>query len=92
MPKGYFLYNIFTENGKEPKNYGYLHTGGLDGVKHFALWPLVKAAQSCFGTDQWPGNFAELKSQGSNYWLRCEMSPGVRSSLDCWDWKVCWWA
>jgi len=35
---------------------GYLHTGELDGVKHFALWPLVQAAESCFGTDQWPGN------------------------------------
>lgn len=33
---------------------GYLHTGELDGVKHFALWPLAQAAESCFGTDQWP--------------------------------------
>jgi catechol 2,3-dioxygenase-like lactoylglutathione lyase family enzyme len=35
---------------------GYLHTGELDGVKHFALWPLSQAAVSCFGTDQWPDN------------------------------------
>jgi catechol 2,3-dioxygenase-like lactoylglutathione lyase family enzyme len=35
---------------------GYLHTGGLDGVKHFALWPLAQAAQSCFGADGWPGD------------------------------------
>jgi catechol 2,3-dioxygenase-like lactoylglutathione lyase family enzyme len=35
---------------------GYLHTGGLDGVKHFALWPLTQAAESCFGTDEWPGD------------------------------------
>ena len=35
---------------------GYLHTGKLDGVKHFALWPLAQAAESCFGTDQWPSN------------------------------------
>ena len=34
---------------------GYMHTGALDGVKHFALWPLAQAAESCFGTDQWPG-------------------------------------
>ncbi|MGP8260422.1 MAG: VOC family protein [Acidobacteriaceae bacterium] len=33
---------------------GYLHTGELSGVKHFALWPLAQAAKSCFGTDQWP--------------------------------------
>ena len=35
---------------------GYLYTGGLDGTKHFALWPLAQAAQSCFGTDQWPAD------------------------------------
>ena len=34
----------------------YLHTGKLEGVKHFALWPLAHAAQSCFGTDTWPKN------------------------------------
>ena len=33
---------------------GYLHTGELDGAKHFALWPLSQAAQSCFGKDAWP--------------------------------------
>src|SRR5690242_3031030 len=37
---------------------GYLHTGELDGVKHFALWPLAQAATSCFGTDRWPGHLA----------------------------------
>ncbi|WOE32285.1 MULTISPECIES: VOC family protein [unclassified Acinetobacter] len=26
----------------------------LEGVKHFALWPLSQAAQSCFGIDDWP--------------------------------------
>ena len=35
---------------------GYLHTGGLEGVKHFALWPLSQAAQSCFSSDKWPGD------------------------------------
>jgi catechol 2,3-dioxygenase-like lactoylglutathione lyase family enzyme len=35
---------------------GYLHTGELDGVKHFALWPLAQAAESCFDKDQWPGH------------------------------------
>ncbi len=40
---------------KEDNN-GYLHTGDIEGVKHFALWPLAQAAESCFGTAQWPGN------------------------------------
>jgi catechol 2,3-dioxygenase-like lactoylglutathione lyase family enzyme len=38
---------------KEEPN-GYLHTGALDGVKHFALWSLAQAAESCFGTQEWP--------------------------------------
>jgi catechol 2,3-dioxygenase-like lactoylglutathione lyase family enzyme len=33
---------------------GYLHTEQLEGVKHFAAWPLSQAAESCFGTDTWP--------------------------------------
>jgi catechol 2,3-dioxygenase-like lactoylglutathione lyase family enzyme len=41
----------FTEDAN-----GYLHTGALDGVKHFALWPLTQASESCFGMDQWPGD------------------------------------
>lgn len=32
----------------------YLHTQELDGVKHFALWPLSQAAESCFGKKEWP--------------------------------------
>jgi hypothetical protein len=35
---------------------GYLYTAALQGAKHFALWPLAQAAQSCFGTDSWPDN------------------------------------
>lgn len=33
---------------------GYPHTGALAGVNHFALWPLARAAESCFGDDEWP--------------------------------------
>jgi catechol 2,3-dioxygenase-like lactoylglutathione lyase family enzyme len=32
----------------------YFYTQELNGVNHFALWPLSQAAQSCFGTDIWP--------------------------------------
>jgi len=37
---------------------GYLYTGEIAGVKHFAMWPLAQAAESCFGTAQWLGNLA----------------------------------
>jgi catechol 2,3-dioxygenase-like lactoylglutathione lyase family enzyme len=35
---------------------GYLHTDALQGAKHFALWPLSGAAQSCYGADAWPAD------------------------------------
>ena len=34
----------------------YAFTEKLDGVKHFGLWPLTDAAQSCFGTTEWPAD------------------------------------
>ncbi len=41
---------------------GYYHAEKLDGVRHFALWPLSQAAQSCFGVDAWPPNVPEPHS------------------------------
>lgn len=35
---------------------GYMHTGKIEGVKHFALWPLSQAALSCFGRHTWPSD------------------------------------
>ena len=32
----------------------YLHTEELNGANTFALWPLSQAAESCFGTPEWP--------------------------------------
>ena len=33
-------------------------TEKVDGVKHFGLWPLADAAESCFGSREWPSNVA----------------------------------
>lgn len=51
-------------------NEDYLLTepGELDGVKHFALWPLSQAAQSCFGQEQWPADVPIPQS-----WLEFEV-------------------
>jgi catechol 2,3-dioxygenase-like lactoylglutathione lyase family enzyme len=38
---------------KEETN-GYLHTEAVEGAKAFALWPLSQAAESCFGSKEWP--------------------------------------
>lgn len=37
-----------------PEDPDYWHAEKLDGVRHFAVWPLRSAAQSCFGTETWP--------------------------------------
>jgi hypothetical protein len=40
----------------EEMDNGYLHTEELEGAKHFALWPLSQAAESCFGSSEWPAS------------------------------------
>lgn len=40
----------------------YYHAENLDGVKHFAMWPLPSAAQSCFDKDEWPSDVPEPKA------------------------------
>lgn len=35
---------------------GYLHSDKVDGSRHFGVWPLAQAAQSCFGTPEWPAD------------------------------------
>jgi len=32
----------------------YLHTEKVKGANTFAVWPLSQAAESCFGTTEWP--------------------------------------
>ena len=39
-----------------PQDETYLHSEKVAGVRHFALWPLTQAAQSCFGSDAWPAH------------------------------------
>jgi catechol 2,3-dioxygenase-like lactoylglutathione lyase family enzyme len=36
------------------RNGDYLHSENVEGVKHFAMWPLTQAAESCFGVTDWP--------------------------------------
>ena len=33
---------------------GYHHSEQIAGCKSFGIWPLLEAAQACFGTDEWP--------------------------------------
>lgn len=56
---------------------GYLYTGTLQGAKHFALWPLSQAAQSCFGGDSWPHNFPVPQA-----WLELEVENVAKATAD----------
>jgi hypothetical protein len=46
-------------------------------VKHFAPWPLAQAAESCFGTDQWPGNFAVPQA-----WIEFDVGDTERATAE----------
>src|SRR2546421_3721890 len=35
---------------------GYYSSGSVQGSKHFGVWPLSQAAESCFGTPEWPAD------------------------------------
>jgi catechol 2,3-dioxygenase-like lactoylglutathione lyase family enzyme len=37
----------------------YLSVDNFEGAKHFGVWPLRMAAQSCFGSDTWPDDIPE---------------------------------
>jgi catechol 2,3-dioxygenase-like lactoylglutathione lyase family enzyme len=56
---------------------GYLHTGALQGAKHFALWPLSQAAESCFGSDSWPDNISVPQA-----WLEFEVDNVEKATAD----------
>jgi hypothetical protein len=56
---------------------GYLYTGGLPGAKHFAVWPLSQAAQSCFGRDSWPEDLPVPQA-----WLEFEVENVKTATAD----------
>ena len=56
---------------------GYLHTDALKGAKHFALWPLSQAAQSCFGHDAWPDDIPIPQA-----WLEFDVEDVEKATTD----------
>jgi len=46
-----------------------LEAGTLEGVKHFAVWPLEQAAQSCFGSANW-----SAEHQTPQSWIEFEVA------------------
>jgi hypothetical protein len=56
---------------------GYLYTDALTGAKHFAVWPLSQAAESCFGKDSWPANIPAPQA-----WLEFEVDNVKKATAD----------
>jgi len=52
-------------------------TEALDGVKYFSLWPLADAAESCFGSPQWPASIPEPTS-----WLEFDVEDVASASAE----------
>ena len=59
----------------EPRDPDYFHGETLDGVKHFALWPLPSAAESCFGTPEWPQNVPRPQA-----WIEFDVDDVAKAS------------
>lgn len=53
----------------------YWYSQSLEGVKHFALWPLDKAALSCFGEPVWPEHLPVPQS-----WLELDVEDIVSAT------------
>ena len=60
--KAFYVDALDLPMEQRPDNPDYYHSEKLDGVRHFALWPLAEAAQSCFGTGVWPKDVPEPHS------------------------------
>jgi catechol 2,3-dioxygenase-like lactoylglutathione lyase family enzyme len=71
------LYNQVLGIGFKEESSGYLHTEALQGAKHFALWPLSQAAQSCFGKDSWP---AEIPAPQA--WLEFDVDDVEKATTE----------
>jgi catechol 2,3-dioxygenase-like lactoylglutathione lyase family enzyme len=56
---------------------GYCHSDEIEGVRHFALWPLSQAAESCFGTREWPSNI-----QVPQAWIEFDVEDIERATAE----------
>ena len=55
----------------------YPTTEDLGGVRHFGIWPLPQAAESCFGTPSWPSELT--RPQG---WIEFEVEDVAARELE----------
>ena len=58
----------------------YRHTEELKGANTFAVWPLAQAAESCFGTKEWPADVARPQA-----WLEFDVDDVAAASREMQD-------
>jgi catechol 2,3-dioxygenase-like lactoylglutathione lyase family enzyme len=54
ISKAFYVDTLSLPLEARPEDPDYFHSEKVDGVRHFGLWPLALAAESCFGTGSWP--------------------------------------
>jgi catechol 2,3-dioxygenase-like lactoylglutathione lyase family enzyme len=74
ISRAFYLEALGLPLKEQEGNPNYLHSEKMEGVKHFALWPLAEAAQSCFGRNEWPKDIPEPTS-----WIEFDVE-GVAAS------------
>ncbi len=75
--KSFYLESLGLPLEAMPHDDTYLHADKMDGVRHFALWPLAEAARSCFGKPEWPSSVPEPKS-----WLEFDVEDVGSASAE----------
>ena len=55
----------------------YRHTEELKGANTFAIWPLDQAAESCFGSSDWPGDVARPQA-----WLEFDVEDVAEATRE----------
>jgi catechol 2,3-dioxygenase-like lactoylglutathione lyase family enzyme len=73
--KAFYVDALGLPMEQRPDNPDYYHSETIEGVRHFALWPLAEAAQSCFGTSSWPTHIPEPHS-----WLEFDVEDVAAAS------------
>lgn len=55
----------------------YRHTEELKGANSFAIWPLEQAAESCFGSSEWPSHVVRPQA-----WLEFDVNDVAAASRE----------
>ena len=58
----------------------YRHTEDLKGANSFAVWPLTQAAESCFGSSEWPADIPRPQA-----WLEFDVDDVAAATRELQD-------